>query len=105
MHQLYDIRGNGPAEYFRVKGSKGAIGFISNYSKDFCGDCSRVRVDCAGRIAPCLFSGPVFDAKPMLQAQQDEKLLEEIECLISHKSQFTKLKNQEEHIHMSRVGG
>jgi len=49
-------RGNGPAEYYRVKrGSEaGRIGFIFPISHNFCDNCNRIRVTSRGNVRPCL---------------------------------------------------
>lgn len=100
------IKGNGPAQYYEINGAKGVIGFISNFSRDFCGDCSRVRVDCAGRISPCLFSGHAYDARPLLRNyKQENKLLSDIKNVILMKSKYTKETRGTREVEMSSLGG
>lgn len=100
------VTGNGPANYFRLKGFKGVIGFINSYTENFCSGCSRVRVNCAGRVSPCLFSGYLYDIKPLLrQGIDDSQLLAYIKGIINGKSCHTKDTVSDYKIEMSSVGG
>lgn len=47
---------SGPAEYIRLEGAKGKVGFISPLSHSFCGDCNRIRITPEGFLKPCLHS-------------------------------------------------
>ncbi|MEW6108000.1 MAG: GTP 3',8-cyclase MoaA [Nitrospirota bacterium] len=55
------VRKNGPSKYFRIKGAKGVIGFISALTHHFCEDCNRIRLTSDGKIRPCLFSETEID--------------------------------------------
>jgi len=107
MKKVYQIKGNGPSEYYSIANSKGIIGFISNVSSDFCYECNRIRVDCAGRVSPCLFSGHICDLRPFLRNKNGESgLLKIINDIITIKPGFTK--KQIESccgIEMSSIGG
>jgi len=66
-----------PAEYFRVKGKEGRIGFITSVSGSFCASCNRLRVTADGRIKPCLHSDVEIDLRgPMREGALDEELIE-----------------------------
>lgn len=43
-----------PADYYRIEGYQGRIGFISPMSHKFCHCCNRIRLTCDGKIKPCL---------------------------------------------------
>lgn len=91
IQSVSEIEGNGPAEYYTLKDSKAVVGFISSVSKDFCSECNRIRVDCAGRVSPCLFSGHIRNLKPLLQNKGNETaLLKEISDILMIKSRFKK---------------
>lgn len=106
IKMISGVRGNGPAEYYKLKDSEGAIGFISSASANFCDRCNRVRLDCAGRIYPCLFSGPTHDMKPLLRsAQGDEELLKYIKEAFKMKSRFRKDILTGYQLEMSSIGG
>ncbi|MGM0438595.1 MAG: GTP 3',8-cyclase MoaA [Bacillota bacterium] len=49
-----EIEGNGPANYYKISGSKGSIGFISPISEHFCSECNRFRLTADGKFRPCL---------------------------------------------------
>lgn len=59
--------GGGPAEAYKLSGARGELGFISGTSSSFCGACNRVRLDCAGKFYPCLFSASTHDLRPLLR--------------------------------------
>lgn len=106
INKISDVRGNGPAEYYKIKDSSGAIGFISNASEDFCGECNRIRVDCAGRVSPCLFSGYIYDLRPLLRSGAADKLLVYLKNILSTKYDYNKKKAANRcGIEMSAIGG
>ncbi len=100
------VPGNGPAVYYKLKGSKGTIGFISGSTKNFCDSCNRVRVDCSGKISLCLFAEAVHEARSLLRSNaQDSELLLEIKSILSKKQCYTKNTIAHREIEMSRLGG
>lgn len=50
-----EVRGNGPAEYYRIPGAPGQVGFIHPVSDHFCAACNRLRLTADGRLKPCLY--------------------------------------------------
>lgn len=48
------VKGNGPAVYYKTYKSKGSIGFISPLSHEFCDSCNRVRLTAEGFLKLCL---------------------------------------------------
>lgn len=107
IEKISSVKGNGPAEYYKMKGSKGIVGFISSYTENFCSGCNRIRIDCAGRVCPCLFSGHTHDVKSFLRngAQDDEALIEYMEDIFKIKSRYRKdIKNRYQ-LEMSSIGG
>lgn len=73
------IRRNGPSKYFRFKGAKGVVGFISALSHHFCNDCNRLRLTADGKLRPCLFSESEIDLRSALRRGASD---EEIERLL-----------------------
>jgi len=59
--------GNGPARYFAVAGSQGAVGVISPLSHDYCERCNRVRLSADGRLRLCLFGDQEIDLRGPLR--------------------------------------
>ncbi len=50
------IKGNGPADVFKIPGAKGTLGFISQMSECFCDKCNRIRLSADGWLRPCLLN-------------------------------------------------
>lgn len=55
MVKAETIKGNGPAEYYRLDGALGTFGLIRPVSGHFCGSCSRLRLTADGSVKPCLY--------------------------------------------------
>ena len=51
-----NVRGNGPADVFKIPGAKGTLGFISQMSDCFCDRCNRMRLSADGWLRPCLLN-------------------------------------------------
>lgn len=65
--------GSGPAQYWKLPGAQGTIGFISSVSNHFCAGCNRIRLTAEGKIRPCLFSDTELDIKtPLRQGTPEE---------------------------------
>ena len=106
MEESREITGSGPARYFTIKGAKGSVGFISGRSSIFCDGCNRVRMDCAGRICPCLFSGSTHDLRPFLKGRGSEsELVEYIKDILSDKGKYRKDMGNHPQVEMSSIGG
>ena len=50
------VRGNVPADVFKIPGAKGTLGFISQMSECFCDRCNRMRLSADGWLRPCLLN-------------------------------------------------
>lgn len=106
MKRTFEIKGNGPAEYYKLEDSRGSIGFIDSYNRDFCNECNRVRVDCAGRISPCLFSGYIYDLRQILRnGKNDDELSMIIKNALEAKSGYNKKIMAGSKVEMSTIGG
>ena len=98
--------GNGPAQYYKLDKAKGLIGFINNLTDYFCEKCNRIRINCAGMIAPCLFSGYIYNIKTLLRrGDSDKKILSFIEDIIRHKPKYKKDPKKDHNIELSSIGG
>jgi len=61
--------GGGPAQYFRLPGARGLIGFISPLTEhQFCAGCNRMRLTAEGQIRPCLLTDHEVDLKETLRS-------------------------------------
>jgi cyclic pyranopterin phosphate synthase len=106
MKPVVNLPGNGPAQYYSLSNAKGTIGFISGSSSSFCNNCSRIRIDCAGRISPCLFSGQIYDMRTLLRSGVDDSLiLKKIKDILQIKPRYTKETINQRKIEMSSLGG
>ncbi|MGY3883936.1 GTP 3',8-cyclase MoaA [Aeromonas aquatica] len=73
---VQQLRGvdDGPAQVFMHPESRGGVGLIMPYSKDFCAGCNRLRVSSVGKLHLCLFGDHGVELRDLLDrdAQQDE---------------------------------
>lgn len=103
LEEIFGIKGNGPAGYYKIKNSLGAIGFISNFSENFCKECNRLRIDSTGRVFPCLFSDSVYDMKPILLLKENNMINSVIGEVFKIKHLYRKRKISR--VEMSKIGG
>ncbi len=69
------VPGGGPADYYKVEGYQGTIGFINAISDHFCGDCNRLRLSADGKLRFCLQQEKFIDIKkPLRQGATKEEL-------------------------------
>ena len=103
-----DIRGSGPARYYRLPGARGTLGFISPVSEHFCAQCNRMRLTADGHLRPCLLSDLELDLRTPLRqgatrAQLRALLLEAIRC--KPKEHGLAVTRTPQHRPMSQIGG
>jgi len=80
------VIGNGPARYYRLKGARGTIGFITPISEHFCYRCNRLRLTADGRLRPCLLSDYEIDLKgPMRSGATVEDIADLIKKAVHDK--------------------
>ncbi len=63
------------ADYYKVVGSKGKVGFITPVSQHFCSNCNRIRITASGKIYPCLFSKEYVDIWDTVKAKRRKELV------------------------------
>jgi cyclic pyranopterin phosphate synthase len=98
--------GNGPAVYFKIRNSAGAIGFITGRSTIFCETCNRIRLSCDGKIKPCLYSAQDYDIGRLVRGcESDEQIRTILAEIITHKHIFTRLNSPTKEFSMRNVGG
>lgn len=108
-----NIKGNGPADVFKIPNAKGTLGFISQMSECFCDRCNRVRLSADGWLRPCLLneSGQI-DLKTALRQgvnlkeirqQVAELLLLKAEINFKERDRGTNQNNYQRT--MSQIGG
>lgn len=67
--------GSGAAKLYKIKGARGALGFISAVSQPFCDSCNRLRLTSDGKLRSCLLSGGEIDIKAILRSNPTEEQL------------------------------
>lgn len=72
------VKGNGPAKYYQLPGTKGTVGFISPITNHFCQHCNRLRLTAEGKLRPCLHSSWEIDLKASLRAGASREQLAEL---------------------------
>ncbi len=99
----------GPADYFRLAGARGLVGFISPMTRHFCATCNRLRLTSDGKLRPCLFSNREIDAKPALRRQaSDCQIAKLLKLSIQWKPEGHAMDSRESSDHlksMSQIGG
>ncbi len=99
----------GPAEYYKFKGMKGSIGFISPISEGFCSNCSRIRLTADGFLKLCLHYDIGLDIKRLLRTGSGDKIIEEkIKEVLMRKPKghsFGSLCENAENRKMIQIGG
>ncbi len=102
-------KSSGPAEYIKIDGALGKVGFISAMSNCFCEECNRVRITPEGFLKQCLhFDYGVNLRDLMRKGISDEELTKVIEETIYNKPEkhlFNKNKGHEEVRFMNQIGG
>jgi cyclic pyranopterin phosphate synthase len=58
---------------FRLPGGAGRVAFIPSYTRDFCADCTRIRLTADGRIRNCLYSEEEFGLLGCLRQGGDDE--------------------------------
>lgn len=79
------IHGNGPAQYYKIPGYQGSIGFISAIHGKFCGTCNRIRLTAQGELKPCLCYGESYDLRKALRrnsACESENITDGIRAIL-----------------------
>ena len=62
LHPQSEVVNGSSTEHmsFRLPGCAGSVAFIPSYTRDFCNDCTRIRLTADGRIRNCLYSEEEF---------------------------------------------
>lgn len=101
--------GWGPADYFRLKGAPGTLGFISPVTCHFCPSCNRVRISSEGRMRTCLFDGEGTDVRSEIRGGAGPARLREIILSELERKRAEGHRKPESGArigdHMSRIGG
>lgn len=102
------VDGAGPAQEFEHPHSKGIIGLITPYAKDFCQSCNRIRTSSKGQLHLCLFGERGYPLRHLLQSDdQQEVLQQQILMLLQHKKSAHLLHDNNSGVrdHLASIGG
>ncbi len=112
LQEVDSPEGWGPADYRRLPGAAGTIGFISPVTCHFCPSCNRLRITADGHMRTCLFDRNGYDVKSELRSGAGVDRLREI-----IESELERKRAEGDHNkpgpgerlragdHMSRIGG
>ncbi|PKP69456.1 MAG: hypothetical protein CVT83_04335, partial [Alphaproteobacteria bacterium HGW-Alphaproteobacteria-5] len=106
--RLPRVAGAGPAVEYAHAASRGQIGIIAPYAKDFCASCNRLRMASNGKLHLCLFGDGGIDLRPFLQQDADrEALIERIRALTATKAPAHRLHQNDSGAtpHLASIGG
>lgn len=105
------VRGNGPAEVYRIPGGKGTVGVIRAMTRHFCRSCNRLRLTPDGRMRTCLFSDGELDLKELVRSgASDSEIKDSILACIKKKPPSHEISIRDNRIKkcmrsMNRIGG
>lgn len=68
--------GSDPARTYRIRGSKGTLGFISSVTEPFCATCNRMRLTADGKLHLCLLRDNELDLRDALRSGASDDDLE-----------------------------
>ncbi len=111
LEKTEEVRGNGPARYWKPPAFLGCVGFISAVSHRFCGECDRIRLTADGFLKTCLQYEAGTDLGRLLRENRTDRELEEAvrravqEKPAGHVFGGGQEEAELEHRHMSCIGG
>lgn len=109
LHVAKEVKGNGPAIYYKTSKLKGTIGIIHAVSNPFCEDCNRIRLTSQGILKSCLCYEAGMNLRELLRGGAGEpELSKAFDRAITEKPEahcFSNLENMTEHKGMSEIGG
>ncbi|MBD2081205.1 GTP 3',8-cyclase MoaA [Leptolyngbya sp. FACHB-17] len=107
-----NVRGNGPADVFKIPGAKGTLGFISQMSECFCDRCNRMRLSADGWLRPCLLNeiGQIDLRTQLRSGVSTRELCQQVSELLGLKPEINYKQRQsgttgKYHRTMSQIGG
>lgn len=95
------------AEYYRMPGAKGKIGFISPISAHFCHSCNKIRLTSDGKLKTCLHSDTEQDIREVLRQGGSESIQRVLAAAIRQKEERHLLREGAKPVErsMNRIGG
>ncbi|WP_366922896.1 GTP 3',8-cyclase MoaA [Metallumcola ferriviriculae] len=101
-----ELAGGGPADYFKVEGYHGTVGFIHAISRHFCARCNRLRLTADGRLRYCLQQEQSLDIKgPLRNGAAEAELVELFGQAVMHKPAGYRSSEWNKNSLMNTIGG
>ncbi len=83
-----DVRGLGPATYWRVAGGPHGgrtLGLIAPMTENFCAACNRLRISATGQLHNCLARDETGDLRSALRSEDPGALAARVRAILGHK--------------------
>jgi cyclic pyranopterin phosphate synthase len=92
---------------FRLPGHRGSIAIIPAFSRNFCNDCSKLRITADARLLACLYHHESIDLAPALKGEMNEEEIKKriIEAVQQKPKDGLKSSHDTAASSMSRIGG
>ncbi len=108
LHQLPFQYGQ-TAKRYVIEGHKGTIGVIAAWSRNFCGQCNRIRLTPSGQLRTCLYAKSGLSVLDEIrEGKSDEDIIALISSAIQQKhidGFAAEQEGQSQHVSMAHIGG
>ena len=102
-------RGSAPAERYRYRDGRGAVGIIASVTRAFCAQCDRIRLTADGQVRTCLFATTEYDLRALLRSGADDEALSRLYLDAVARKEFGHKIGQVDFVQptrgMSQIGG
>jgi cyclic pyranopterin phosphate synthase len=104
-----DPRGSAPAERYRYRDGRGAVGVIASVTRAFCAQCDRIRLTADGQVRTCLFATTEYDLRSVLRSGAGDDEVARVYLDAVARKQWGHRINQPDFVQpargMSQIGG
>jgi GTP 3',8-cyclase len=104
-----DPRGSAPAERYRYRDGRGAVGIIASVTRAFCAQCDRIRLTADGQIRTCLFANTEYDLRAPLRSGASDQAIAQCYLDAVARKQWGHRINEPDFVQpargMSQIGG
>jgi cyclic pyranopterin phosphate synthase len=104
-----DPRGSAPAERYRYRDGRGAVGVIASVTRAFCAQCDRIRLTADGQVRTCLFANTEYDLRSVLRSGAGDDAVAQVYLDAVARKQWGHRINEADFIQpargMSQIGG
>ena len=104
-----DPRGSAPAERYRYRDGRGAVGVIASVTRAFCAQCDRIRLTADGQVRTCLFATTEHDLRAVLRSGAGDEAVAQVYLDAVARKQWGHRINEADFVQpargMSQIGG